>query len=129
MVEGWQRQPFHQLPVECRPQAFDFWSYFSITLKDGQLALATQLRHWLEGGTEWADVVTGFNRMMRPSESAKCKFPSDVLVLLAGEVENAAKDRRAKQEMIDRREAADKAKREALPADQVRAMLNGIGKI
>jgi hypothetical protein len=94
------------LPVEWRPAVWDFWSFFALPLKDGQLTLASRLRHWIKSDNlTLAEADAAFAKIMRIGGSSELVYGHQVLAKLdevIRESRKAAADREKNAETLRR---------------------------
>ena len=122
------KNPLKLLPLDFIGPATFFHGFYSDILK-GKLGLVTRLRWWI---SEYNLTPTECNRvmkkLMRPAESAKYQYAGQMFAEMAREIDEMLKERKAAAEREEQRATAERHKQEAAPADEVRALLRGIGR-
>lgn len=95
--------PFVLLPPEWRIPAWRFWAHYSLLLPN-QLALAVSLRDWIDrDGLTLDDAATAMRHCATAEETAKVKYPGDVIARLAGVVAHLIDRRKSLSGMLSRR--------------------------
>ena len=120
--------PLLQIPEGWRPLVWDFWAYYSGTLKD-QLSLCVRLRHWINRGLTFADWQRVAAAFMGPERSGRYRWENELLADLGLEVSAVIRARREREATAARRELGAAAKRHELPAsaDAIRALMAKVG--
>jgi hypothetical protein len=104
----------------------EFWAFWSQQLKDGQLALATRLRQWIESGLTLADAKACFAAVNDPARSASITHGGELLAMLGGHVDAASQQRRKREKEARFKADAEAAKRGAVSGDEVRRLLGSV---
>lgn len=115
------------LPADFRAPVWEFWAFWSQQLKDGQLALATRIRQWVERGLTLDDLQAAFRRVNSPGESAKHDYGGQVLAALSSAVEVAMSERRSRERREEQRREEQANRNGAVSGDELRRILSGIG--
>jgi hypothetical protein len=96
------QEPLLRLDSEWHAPVFDFWAYWSLQLRDGQLALTSRLRHWIEDGLTLPMAVKVFKRMTTPEASASLTYGHEVLAKLSTLVTQELASAKAQEENANR---------------------------
>jgi hypothetical protein len=130
-LAGLQANPFKMLPDDLKRPALGVFVMYQGTIRT-PLEITGPLMLWVrDHGLQVADGVKILKSLQSPGCVASVKFPSDLISLLAGKVDDAIRSREREAEMIKRRmqdaEFEAKAKERRAGTDGIISMI-GKGK-